>query len=126
MANSVTTVAARTKFAQAHGTTGTLPKVVKMAFGTGGVDSNNQPIPPVTGSTSLANEVLRKNLDSVSYPVPTTVRFTGSLSEGELNGLDISEIGLVDETGDIVAVKTFTKKGKDGESQLVFQWDEEF
>ena len=45
MANSVTALAARKKFAQAHGTTGTLPRVVKMAFGSGGVDENG-PLPP--------------------------------------------------------------------------------
>ena len=130
MANSITAAKARAKFAQAHGTSGTLSKVVQMAFGDGGVDSNNVPIAPVTGDPvagiSLGHELLRKPLDSVSYPVPTTVRFTGSLAETELIGKDISEIALIDADGDVVAVKTFTKKGKDGESQLVFQWDEEF
>ncbi|HMM21083.1 MAG TPA: phage tail protein [Selenomonadales bacterium] len=126
MANSITTATARAKFAQAHGTSGTIHKVVKMAFGDGGVDGSNQPIPPVTGATALGNERLRKTLDSVSYPVPTTVRFIGSLAEEELVGVDISEIALVDENDDIVAIKTFTKKGKDGESEFVYQWDEEF
>lgn len=130
MANSVTAAKARAKFAQAHGTTGTLAKVVKMAFGDGGVDGSNQPIAPVTGDPvagiSLGNELLRKNLESVAYPVPTTVRFEGKLAEIELNGYDISEVALVDENDDIVAIKTFTPKGKDAESELVFRWDEEF
>lgn len=130
MANSVTAAKARAKFAQAHGTTGTLAKVVKMAFGDGGVDGGGQPIPPVTGDPvvglTLGNELLRKDLESVSYPVPTTARFEGKLTEAELNGYDISEIALVDENDDIVAVKTFTGKGKDEESELVFRWDEEF
>lgn len=126
MANSVTTVKARAKFAQAHGTTGALAKVVKMAFGDGGTDANNVPIPPITGAEALGHELLRKNLASVSYPVPTTVRFTGTLDEADLIGQDISEVALVDENDDIVAIKTFTQKGKDAESQLVFQWDEEF
>lgn len=130
MSNSITSAKARAKFAQAHGTTGALKKVVKMAFGDGGVDVGNVPIPPVTGDPvvgiTLGHELQRKDLDSVSYPVPTTVRFTGSLAEAELVGKDISEVALVDEDGDIVAVKTFSRKGKDAESELVFRWDEEF
>lgn len=126
MANSVTTATARAKFAQAHGSTGLLSKVVKMAFGTGGVDGSNNPIAPVTSATGLTTEVLRKDLDSVSFPTATTVRFTGTLLEAEGNGSDISEIALVDADGDVVAIKTFTKKSKDAESQLVFLWDEEF
>jgi hypothetical protein len=127
MANSVTALKARKKFAQAHGTTGTLPRVVQMAFGDGGTDESG-PLPPngAIDPLTLGNELLRKPLESVSYPVPTTVRFTGKLLEGELNGVNVSEIALIDEAGDVVAVKTFSGKGKDAESELVFEWNEEF
>lgn len=126
MPNSITTVTARAAFAQAHGTTGTLPKITHMAFGTGGVDGSNVPIPPLTTAAALGHEILRKPLESISYPVSTTVRFTGKLMENEAVGQDISEIALVDQNGAIAAIKTFTKKGKDSESQFVFDWDEEF
>jgi len=121
MPNSITTVTARAAFAQAHGTTGTLPKITHMAFGTSGVDGSNVPIPPFTTAAALGHEILR-----ITYPVSTTVRFTGKLLENEAVGQDISEIALVDQNGAIAAIKTFTKKGKDSESQFVFDWDEEF
>lgn len=128
MANSVTSKEAREIFAQAHGSTGVVPKVVQMAFGNGGVDGSNVPIPPSATAKplSLGNQLLVKAIESVSYPVSTTVRFTCRLLSTELNGYDISEAALVDSVGHVVAKKTFTKKGKDNETELVFEWDEEF
>lgn len=128
MANSVTSKKARELFAQAHGTTGTIPVVVQMAFGNGGVDGSNIPIPPSATASplTLGNQLLVKNIESVAYPVSTTVRFTCRLLSTELNGYDISEAALIDNAGNVVAKKTFTKKGKDAETELVFEWDEEF
>ncbi|EIW19902.1 MULTISPECIES: phage tail protein [Pelosinus] len=126
MAYSVTTVKGREKFAQAHGTSGVLPKIVKMAFGDGGVDGSLEPVAPVTELTELGNELLRKDLEAVSYPVTTTVRYTGRLLTTELNGMNINEIALVDADGDVIAIKRFTNKGKDVDSELVFDWNEEF
>lgn len=128
MANSVTSKKARELFAQAHGTTGTLPQVTQMAFGNGGVDGSNVPITPSATAIPLAlgNQLLVKNIESVSYPITTTVKFTCRLLAGELNGYDINEAALIDSAGNVVAKKTFTKKSKDNETELVFEWNEEF
>lgn len=48
------------------------------------------------------------------------------LSESELAGEDISEIGLYDSAGDIVCIKTFTKKGKDSDIEMTYTLDDVF
>ena len=58
--NKKTTADYRALFAQAIGTTGTIPKIVKMAFGTGGeVDEQGNPAPP-SDNGPLNNVVLTK------------------------------------------------------------------
>lgn len=126
MAYSVTTAVRRAKMAQASGTSGTLAKITKMAFGDGGVDGSLIPVAPTTDMTALGHELLRKDLFSVSYPVTTTARHTGKLLTTELNGMNINEIALIDADGDVAAIKRFTNKGKDVDSELVFDWNEEF
>ncbi|MCC5467613.1 phage tail protein [Pelosinus sp. Bkl1] len=111
---------------KSSGQTGQLAKVIKMVFGTGGVNQENQPTPPDASDTALKNQTYEKNLDSTEFPTTTTCRFKCTLTGEECNGQEISEIALKDEEGDLVAIKTFGKKTKDAESTFVFEWDEEF
>ena len=48
------------------------------------------------------------------------------LAESELAGKEISEIGLYDTNGDIVCIKTFTRKGKDDDVEQTYVLDDIF
>ena len=52
--------------------------------------------------------------------------YTATLGVGECTGKYISEIGLIDEEGDIVAIRTFLPMGKTEDIPLVFDMDEIF
>lgn len=124
--NKKTTEEYRQALAQAIGTTGTIAKIVKMAFGTAGeVDEQGNPAPP-TGSGNLNNVVLTKNIKSVSYPVPTSVQFEAKIEAGDFTG-DINEVALIDEEERTAAkMRLLTSKGIDAESGAIFRWTVEF
>lgn len=103
-----------------------LPKIAGMAFGNGGTDENGNVIPPAEDQSSLASEIYRKEIDSYSFPEDTTCRYECTLGEAELAGENISEVGLYDVNGDIVCIKTFTNKGKDGDIEMTFTLDDMF
>lgn len=50
----------------------------------------------------------------------------GILDKGELTGKEISEMGLYDSDGDLIAYRTFLRKGKDEDIPLIFDMDEVF
>ncbi len=97
-----------------------------MVFGSGGVDGADNVITPSDSQNELNNELLRKELDSYSFINETTCRYECTLSESELEGEYISEIGLYDSEGDIVCIKNFTKKGKDSGLQMTYTLDDVF
>ena len=55
-----------------------------------------------------------------------TCRYECTLTEAELAGGYISEIGLYDENGDMVCIKSFRKKGKDDDLEMTFTIDDIF
>lgn len=126
--NVITSKVGREKYALALGTSTHLPKVVKMAFGDGGVDANGVPMFPDREAKPLllGNKLLEKPIETVDYPISTSVRFTCTLTKQDLNDKNISEIALIDEDGDIVVKKTFTSKGKDADSEMIFYLEPEF
>lgn len=124
--NLVITAKAREKLVKARAGDITLPAIVGMAFGDGGVDAGGTPIPPSSSATALTHELLRKAVSGHSFPVATTCRYVCTLAENELVGKNISELGLYDSSGDLVCIKTFTPKGKDGDIELTFNVDDEF
>jgi Phage tail-collar fibre protein len=126
MAYEVTTRAARVKFAKAHGDGTVLPKITQVGWGTGGVDSGGNPTQPADTLTAVPGQVLKKNIDSFSYPINTTTRFQVSLTKTEANGSAISSCGLYDSAGTLIAVKHFPAKVKDGETEIFVTWDEQF
>ena len=119
MANAIITAAAKAAMAGTWAGSGSIPAITRMAFGDGGVDAGGSPIPPSASATALNNELLRQNLDScvASGGVLTA---TCTLGAGTLAGEEISELGLVDANGGMVAIKTFTKKGKDADSSQTY------
>lgn len=124
--NKKTTTDYRAAFAQAIGTTGTIAKIVKMAFGTAGeVDGQGNPAPP-SDNGNLNNVVLTKNITSVTYPVETSVQFEAEIEAGDYTG-DINEVALIDEEERTAAkMRLLTSKGIDAESGAVFRWTVEF
>lgn len=50
----------------------------------------------------------------------TQVRYYCKLTESELAGYKISELALVDSEGDIVSIKNFREKEKDGDFSFTF------
>lgn len=126
LSNKKTTTDYRAALAQAVGTTGTIPKIVKMAFGTGGEsDDQGNPLPP-SDNGPLNNQVLVKDISSVSYPVPTTVKFRAEVQKGDTTAA-INEVALIAADGTVAAkMRMLTSKGIDAESGAIFDWSMEF
>ncbi len=124
--NVIITKKARKKLLQARAGDITLPKIIGMAFGSGGVDTSGNVIAPLENQETLKAELLRKPVRGHSFIGETTCRYECTLSESELAGQYISEIGLYDAEGDIVCIKTFTKKGKDGDIEMTYTLDDVF
>lgn len=104
----------------------TLPTIVGMAFGDGGVDSGGNVITPSDNQSALNNQLLRKACDSHTMVDNSVCRYVCTLSEAQLAGESISEIGLYDSAGDIVIIKNFPAKGKGSDEQMTFTLDDTF
>lgn len=124
--NVVITKQARMKIVKARAGAITLPKVVGLAFGDGGVNSKGDVISPVDTQTNLNHELLRKKVDSYTFKNETTCSYICTLGVLELVGKSISEVGLYDEDGDLLCIKNFTKKGKDKDMEMIFTLDDVF
>lgn len=124
--NAVITKKGRQNLVRARAGAIQLPKIVGMAFGDGGVDAGGNVVPPAESQTGLTNELYRKAIDGYSFPEDTTCRYECTLTESELAGEEISEVGLYDENGDIVCIKTFTRKGKDDDVEQTYALDDIF
>lgn len=125
--NSVITKARRVNLAKiTSGAVTTIPKITHIAFGDQGVDSDGQPLTPTEEQQALHNEVGRYEIASVANPVETTNRYTVTIPGDALNGVNISEMALVDADGVFAAVKNFLPKGKDEDVTFTFEFDDEF
>lgn len=76
----------------------------------------------------LYNELLVKDIESHEYvgDGETTCRYTATLEAEELSGEEISEMGLYDSEGDLVAYRTFLRKGKDADIPQIYDMEEVF
>ena len=126
MAEAIVTLVAKKKMMRARAGESTLPKIIGMVFGDGGVDSSGNVIAPLDSQTSLKNELLRKPIDKYTFISDSVCRYECTLENDELVGKYISELALYDEEGDLVAIKNFLKKGKDSDLEIKFQMDDEF
>ena len=124
--NVIITKKSREKLVKARAGAIQLPKIVGMVFGDGGVDASGNVIPPAESQSGLTNEIFRKELDRYSFPADTTCRYECTLTESELAGEEISEIGLYDSEGDVVCIKTFKRKGKDDDVEQTYTLDDIF
>ncbi len=126
MAQGVITKIGREKLCKAHAGDRTLPVIVKMAFGNGGLNQDGSVIETTGEEISLRSELLRKNIDNHSYPDATTARYSVHLDKLELANQFISEMGLFDEEDELIAYKTFLPKGKDEDMEFNWDMDEKF
>lgn len=128
MAQGVITEVGRKKLCKAHAGDLVLPAITQMAFGSGGVDTDGNVIETTGTETALKTELLKKSMDSHSYTddKEMTCRYTVRLGKTELANQSISEQGLFDADGDLIAYKTFLPKGKDDDMEFVFDMDEVF
>lgn len=124
--NVIITKTARKKMVQARAGYKALPKIVGMVFGKGGIDSSGNVIAPSESQTDLKSELYRKPISGYSFTSDTTCRYECTLSETELSGAEISEVGLYDADGDIACIKNFSKKGKDADLEMTFTLDDVF
>ena len=124
----VITAVGRKKLCMAHAGDIELPVITQMAWGSGGADETGQPIDTTGNEIGLYQELLRKDIESHSYvnEGKTTCRYTATLEAGELDNSYISEMGLYDEDGDLVAYRTFMRKGKDADIPQIYAMDEIF
>lgn len=128
MAQAVITVVGRKKLCKAHSGEIKLPNIAKMALGDGGVDPDGSVKATTGNEIGLYQELLKKDVDGYTFigSEETTCRYTMRLGKEELVGKVISELGLYDSEGDLVAYKTFLGKGKDGDMEFIFDMDEIF
>ena len=126
MADAVVTLIAKKKMMRARAGEAALPKVVGMAFGSGGVNTSGAVITPLETQTTLNNELLRKEIDGYAFLSDKKCRYTCTLSNSDLAGTYLSEIALYDEDGDLIAIKNFLSKGKDADLEITMQMDDEF
>lgn len=124
----VITAAGRKKLCMAHAGDIELPAITQMAWGSGGADETGQPLDTTGNEIGLYQELLRKDIESHEYvnQGQTTCRYTATLEAGELDNSYISEMGLYDSEGDLVAYRTFMRKGKDADIPQIYDMDEIF
>lgn len=127
--NVLITLAARKKMCKARAQGGEFPKITKMAFGDGGCDEDGTVKTPTPEQTDLKSRIaeLDKTIEKAEIQENgTTCRYTCKLGESDGAGKKISEIALVDSDNDVVAIKNFLPKGKDGDIEMTFYLDDIF
>jgi hypothetical protein len=126
MAGTTVHTRAKKKMLEARAGIRALPKIVGMAFGTGGVNAAGEIVPHSADQNTLHKEVLRKAVDGYQVVSDTKVRYSCTLGTNELSGTYISELALYDADGDLVASKSFLQKGKDEDIEATFECDDTF
>ncbi|WP_250278803.1 phage tail-collar fiber domain-containing protein [[Clostridium] colinum] len=126
MATSITTKIAKEKLIKARCGEKPLPKVIKMAFGNGGTNELNEPLEIDFDKATLNNEIGRKNIDGYKITDYNKCEYFCTLLENEFINEKITEVALIDEENDIIAIKNFKPKYKDNDMQLRFFIEDEF
>ena len=124
--NVLITKKAREKLVKARAGAIALPPIVGMAFGDGGCDADGSVIAPEEDQSELRHELYRKEIGGYTFIEDTVCQYECTLIESELANEYISEIGLYDEDGDLVCVKSFKRKGKDDDLQMTYILDDVF
>lgn len=126
MATSITTKIAKEKLIKARCGEKSLPKVMKMAFDNGGTNESNEPLEIDLDQASLNSELSRKNIDGYNIASYNKCEYYCTLTEQELVNEKITEVALIDEEDDVIAIRNFKAKYKDNDMQLRFFIEDEF
>lgn len=126
MADAKITVKGREKLCKAHAGDIQLPKLKYIAYGDGGVDTQDMSFTVTGEETALRNELIRMEIDEHNYPKETTCEYKSGLKKEDLANTYISELGIFDEENDLIVYKTFLKKGKDDDMLFDFSLQEIF
>lgn len=125
--NSVITLYRRKMLTKiTSGAVSTIPKITHIAFGEGGIDEDGSVAAPSETQTELKSEFCSYPIDSVTYPIETTARYTVTVPREEQAGKSFSEMGLIDAEGNLCAVKNMLPKVKDEDVIFTFEFDDEF
>lgn len=103
-----------------------IPKISHIAFGENGVDGEGNPLTPSESQTSLNGEFCRYAVGDVTFPIETTARYTVTIPREEQVGQKFNEMALVDEEGNLCAIKNMYTKQKDDDVIFTFEFDDEF
>ncbi|WP_051321677.1 hypothetical protein [Chrysiogenes arsenatis] len=116
MAEAITVNGFRSRLAACVAGGPALPPVAFMAFGDGGHNADLTPKAPSAAATALNHEVLRKPLALISLN-GYEVEGKGVVEKAELIGVRISEAALLDAQGNVVGLKFFAPKVKEGDER---------
>lgn len=127
MSDSVVTNFAKAKMVKVRaGIITVLPKITGVAFGDGAIKGSSIRVPLAT-DTALQHELLRQGVDGCELKDDgISVLYICTLAKETLAGKNINEAALYDSAGDLVAIKSFSNKGKDDDMEMVFQIVDEF
>jgi len=122
MSDSIVTNIAKKKIVQARaGLIPALPRTIGMVFGDGAASGSSIRMPLAT-DVSLQHELHRQLIDGVALqPDEISALYITTLAKETLAGQVINEVALYDEDNDLLAIKTFSNKGKDGDMEMVFE-----
>lgn len=126
MSQSVVTNKAKQKMVKARAGILPLSKITGMVFGDGAKDSSGNILIPSSDENALKHELMRKEIDRFVEVNETSYRYTCTLLKAELAGENLNEIALYDSDNDLVAIKSFMSKGKDGDMEMTFEIDDQF
>lgn len=105
---------AKSQLARLVGGSGTGRHITQIGFGIGATAA-------APGDTALTSPYI-KPIGSVEYPATGQVRFNWSLSTAELNGVTITEFGLICADGTLFARKRRAPIQKDSDLSLTGSW----
>ena len=122
----ITTAGAREKIAMARELGGMIPKISHIAVGNGGLRIDGTPKAFNPDRNGLYGEI--KQFDALWISRTNnknTYKLVIEQADNSIDGNPISEIGLIDTDGDLVAAQTFLAKTKDANTEFVFTLAEE-
>lgn len=105
---------AKNQLARLIGGSGTNRQITQIGFGVGTAAA-------APGDTALTSPYL-KAIGSVSYPATGQVQFNWSLSTAEMNGVSITEFGLICADGTLFSRKQRAPIQKESDLSLTGSW----
>lgn len=123
---NIITLIAKKKLIQARKGEISLPVIAGIAIGDGAEDETGELKNLSAEEFLLKNELLRREYCKCEKISDTCYRYRMELSADELAGKKINEAALYDSEGDLLAIRVFSGKKKDGDMEMAFEYDDKF